>query len=718
MQRPTAASSARPTEQANGKGTSGAQRSRTGAPTDSMERLRLRVDMVEAENRMLRLKNEQDKAHLAAGQMLARDLAIVNGSSTTPQTHILGSPSGLGGSAISLAEKQLKEVRDTLERERTVAKETIESLEHEVRSLKLGSTNKGFPSGGSSSGSEETKQNTAVDTRDACVAFNSLPDPSELESKVSEMQSVLKQAKESHAKDILASEMAYSQLYRTLEDKNAMTESMEAQLSSKVEETSALSTRVETLTAELDKCTRLYQDLLQTKGEDRGCDGQDTVSALNGQIERFQLQITSANDARVELMAELENTKQALSVANEQLSRALCSLEEMQKKSLDFDSLRAFVEEYHSGMYRLARLCGEHGDGYGLDDIPAEFNQASISLEAVSQLFSSANRCVNRLSDKAYSASNQIETMVNEVQSKDTRISTLETELLDLKRQLAQSPSETLADPDDHGSASQQHSLQARIDELEGMNDELMEQCDSLIEERAMFNEHLKMLEAESNRLVDDIDQLTAQNQKLAEELRVTSMQNSTVSLDMAALDSKLRGDLQAASSDNVGSAEPTADSGAASADRNADSDDAEDLDSLRRKYDLEISVLQSRFAELELRKNNEIKKLQDDVISAENVAEDKLFKEMELSSKVSALTDQIDRLQREIQRSAGASGSTTNRKSISENDSGPINSKEKAVGSPLPTTDDSMSGGSGIKHETIKYAAEPIDDALLYCDI
>ncbi|KAJ1884607.1 hypothetical protein LPJ81_007057, partial [Coemansia sp. IMI 209127] len=54
MQRPTAASSVRPTEQANGRSTSVAQRSRTGAPADSMERLRLRVDMVEAENRMLR----------------------------------------------------------------------------------------------------------------------------------------------------------------------------------------------------------------------------------------------------------------------------------------------------------------------------------------------------------------------------------------------------------------------------------------------------------------------------------------------------------------------------------------------------------------------------------------------------------------------------------------------------------------------------------------
>ncbi|KAJ1887431.1 hypothetical protein LPJ81_006514, partial [Coemansia sp. IMI 209127] len=435
-----------------------------------------------------------------------------------------------------------------------------------------------------------------------------------------------------------------------------MAESMEAQLSSKIEETSALSSRVEIITAELDKCTRLYQDLLQTEGSDKGGDDQDTVSALNGQIERFQLQITSANDAKVELMAELDDTKKTLSVANEQLSRALCSLEEIQKKSLDSDSLRAFVEEYHSGVYRLVSLFGEHGDEHGLsvrqglDGIPAEFNQSYISLEAVSQLFSSANRCVNQLSDKAYSASNQMEAMADEVQSKDARISTLETELSDLKRQLAQSPSETLADSDDHGSASQQQYLQARIDELEGMNDELMEQCDSLIEERAMFNEHLKMLEAESNRLVDDIDQLTAQNQKLAEELRVTSMQNSTVSLDMAALDSKLRGDLQAASSDNVGSAEPAADSGPTAADINADKDDAEDLDSLRRKHYLEMSDLQSRFADLELRKNNEIKRLQDDVISAENVAEDKLFKEMELSGKVSALTDQIDRLQREIQ--------------------------------------------------------------------
>ncbi|KAJ1661596.1 hypothetical protein EV178_006523, partial [Coemansia sp. RSA 1646] len=730
MHRSAATPSGRLAEQPNGKGTGALPRSRTGAPADSADRLRLRVDMLEAENRVLRLKNEQDKAHLAAGQMLARDLAIVNGS-TPPQSHsFLGSSSVQGGSDVSLTGQQLKEVQDTLERERVAAKEAIENLENEIRSLKLGSTREDIPSRSSNSNGE-SKQNTAVvDTKDASVVFNSLPDSSELDSRISEMQSVLKQTKESHAKDILASKTAYSQLYQTLEEKISTIESMEAQLSRKTEEASTLNTRIGRITAELEKTSQLYQDLLKREeidGNDQGNDGKDAVVSLTGQIERLQLEIASNKDAKVELVAELDDTKQTLSVTKDQLSRAQSSLEDMEKKSLDYDSIHAFVTEYHSNIYSLASLLGQRTDDkhgisvkQALDGIPAEFDQEVVSLETASTIFSSVRNYLIQLSKRADSASNQLESMVDEAQSKDARISTLEMELSDMKRQPAQSPSETLADSDDHSSVSQLHYLQSRVEELEGMNDELMEQCDSLIEERAMFNEHLKMLEAESNRLVDDIDQLTVQNQKLAEELRVTSMQNSTVSLDMAALDSRLTGEPHTASSDAFGSAEPTTTNlGAASADRNSDKDDIGDIDGLRNKYEREISVFQSRLADLEQRKNGEIKKLQDEVMTMENLVEDKVFNEFELTNKISNLTDQIDRLQREIQRSSSP-GLMTNGSSAAQTNSGSIAEKGNTVEVP-PTeagTGDGNSSGSGSAHEVIKSAVESIDDESLYCDI
>ncbi|KAJ1807995.1 hypothetical protein LPJ75_004676, partial [Coemansia sp. RSA 2598] len=61
-----------------GKAPGTGPRAKASNSADPTDRLRLRIDMLEAENRVLRLKNEQDKAHLAASQMLARDLVGTN----------------------------------------------------------------------------------------------------------------------------------------------------------------------------------------------------------------------------------------------------------------------------------------------------------------------------------------------------------------------------------------------------------------------------------------------------------------------------------------------------------------------------------------------------------------------------------------------------------------------------------------------------------------
>ncbi|KAJ2548984.1 hypothetical protein EV175_004618 [Coemansia sp. RSA 1933] len=711
MPRPIAASSGSQAEQANRKGTGAALRSRTGAPADSVERLRLRVDMVEAENRMLRLKSEQDKAHLAAGQMLARDLAIVNGSTSSP-THNLGSSSGPSGSDVSLVEQQLKVARDTLERERAAAKETIVNLENEIRGLKTSSTGEGSPS------SNGTKQGAYMDISDVSVAFNSLPDSNKLESKILELQSMLDHAKESHVQDTLASENAYSQLRQTLEDKNSTIASMKAQISGKGEETSALKLRIEAITAELDSTTRLYQGML--KAEDVGSSANEgssnpaIESALSEQVDRLHTEVASAKSAK----AELVTGKQALSATGDDLSRSQGLLKDAQSMPLDYENLHGLAVEYHVYMHRLARLIGERGGEHGdsvrlaLDGMPVEFDKSKVSLEAISQLFSRAIICLNQLLDNADSATKQIEAAADEIRSKDTHISVLDMEILDLKRQLAQSPSETLADFDDHDSAPQQYQyLQSRIEELESMNEELSLHRDGLIRERAQFNEQFNMLEAESNRLVEDIDRLTAQNKKLSEDLRVTSLQNSTVSLDMASLESKLSGE------------PPAANLSAMSVEWNADTDNntTAAIDDLRRKYELEISALKSSLVEMELRKNREIKKLEDDVATAEMVAEDKVFNEYDLNRKIVELTDEVDRLQRKNQRSSSsepaANGVPTTQ---TDGDHATFNGSNIAK-SPPPASDSFQFSGvsaSSAVHEASNSVVELIDDESMYCDI
>ncbi|KAJ2501753.1 hypothetical protein GGI11_007772, partial [Coemansia sp. RSA 2049] len=657
MHRPTATLSGRLAEQSNGRVSGAAPKSRTGAPADSVDRLRLRVDMLEAENRVLRLKNEQDKAHLAAGQMLARDLAIVNGSTSPQGKGVSLSPNS---SDISMAEQHLKEAHDTLERERAVAKETIQGLESELRNLKAESLKEAIFSSTTSS-NEGAKQNVAVETKDASVAFNSLSDYTDRESRISEMRAELKQMEKKYTESVLASEEAYSQLSQRIVDRDSMIRTLEAQLSNKVEETSALNARIGDVSEELEKVTQLYRQLLG-KGDVENSSEKSTndgdVTSLNGQIERLQHELATSENAKMELIAELDDTKQMLSTARDQVDSAQSLLDDTKMRLVDRDDMNAMVATYHGSMIQIARLLGGCPDEYGelvkqtLDGIPSKFDEAAVSQEVVGQLSSKVGECLSRLIKKADTSSSQIETMAGEAQVKDARISVLETEVSDLKRQLAQSPSETLAESDDHVSSSQLQYFQSRIEELESSNYQLEEKCDTLEEERILFNEYLKTLEAESNRLVDDIDLLTAQNQKLAEDLRVASMQNSTVSLDTIALDAKLGREPLSANSTGFDSSDPAAGSDAHPADASVEKDTTADLDSLRHKHEREVSTLQSRLADLELRKNNDIKKLQDEISTWENLVEDKIFKEAEFNDTISNLKNQIDRLQREIQRS------------------------------------------------------------------
>ncbi|KAJ2595227.1 hypothetical protein EV177_008182 [Coemansia sp. RSA 1804] len=624
MHRPTATLSGRLAEQSNGRVSGAAPKSRTGAPADSVDRLRLRVDMLEAENRVLRLKNEQDKAHLAAGQMLARDLAIVNGSTSPQGKGVSLSPNS---SDISMAEQHLKEAHDTLERE----------------------------------------------YRDSVI--------------------------------------------RTLE----------AQLSNKVEETSALNARIGDVSEELEKVTQLYRQLLG-KGDVENSSEKSTndgdVTSLNGQIERLQHELATSENAKMELIAELDDTKQMLSTARDQVDSAQCILDDTKMRLVDRDDMHAMVETYHGSMLQIARLLGGCPDEYGelvkqtLDGIPSKFDEAAVSQEVVGQLSSKVGECLSRLIKKADASSSQIETMAGEAQVKDARISVLETEVSDLKRQLAQSPSETLAESDDHVSSSQLQYFQSRIEELESSNYQLEEKCDTLEEERILFNEYLKTLEAESNRLVDDIDLLTAQNQKLAEDLRVASMQNSTVSLDTIALDAKLGREPLSANSTGFDSSDPAAGSDAHPADASVEKDTTADLDSLRHKHEREVSTLQSRLADLELRKNNDIKKLQDEISTWENLVEDKIFKEAEFNDTISNLTNQIDRLQREIQRSCVPVVAASRDSNVQANDTRAASSNSLTASPHTNTNASDLRASSGDMKGATEPAVDSIDDEALFCDI
>ncbi|KAJ1931559.1 hypothetical protein EC988_009748, partial [Linderina pennispora] len=140
---------------------------------------------------------------------------------------------------------------------------------------------------------------------------------------------------------------------------------------------------------------------------------------------------------------------------------------------------------------------------------------------------------------------------------------------------------------------------------------------------------------------------------RLVEDLRAVSLQNSTVSLDMTQVDKKL--------SHQSGESNTEEDGGQQQQQQQPVDNSSEwsaQLESLRASHRAEVATLKSQLVELEKRKNAESKKLHDEISSLENLIEDKIFSEEDFTNRINELTDEVDRLQREIQRLRQGSGS------------------------------------------------------------
>ncbi|KAJ1953113.1 hypothetical protein GGI12_006084 [Dipsacomyces acuminosporus] len=215
--------------------------------------------------------------------------------------------------------------------------------------------------------------------------------------------------------------------------------------------------------------------------------------------------------------------------------------------------------------------------------------------------------------------------------------------------------------------------------------------------EQKIVNDYLEKLESESNRLVEDIEQLTAENQKLVEDLRAASLQNSTVSLDIGSVDAKLSAEISSSSqlaSESKAEGEAAASTSSAHATESTSSGNA-DVEALKLRHRSEMAALKAQLSELERSKNSEIKKLNDEIGSLEDLVEDKIFGESELNDKVSTLSDEVDRLQRELQRA------------YQNKDSGMPGSNSKPTQKDSSESYASNTGDAGIS-----------DDEAAYCSI
>ncbi|KAJ2831173.1 hypothetical protein GGI24_001658, partial [Coemansia furcata] len=497
--RPAAVMPVRPPEVV-GKASYDAQKLKTATTTDPAERLRLRIDMLEAENRVLRLKGEQDKAHLAASHMLARDLATVNGT-VSPQLRgcvdnsLRASPHSTG-TAAPMSEatdstgisRQLGEARDQLERERRENRSQIALLVAQIGELKLHS---------SSTNSRDAiaeSEGTCVD--EAISAKGNSAEVADLEAK-------LDMAAQEHAKELLVAKELQAELALELDTRVAANKALLADLDAKTGEAASLAQRLKQADAERLRANQMFKDLVEEHEQkaDDSSEKSELVSKLGCQVEKLRQELLESEEQRLNLATGLEVAQGQLSASEAKLAAALAGVAQLQERSDDYDAKCALLSLHHSRMCQLVELAQQYAAPTGgivaNDDLPAAY-----SAEAVTDLHSKLQAAVMLLAGTARA----------DIRAPDSTVYR------------------------DNGDAD----LQARIDELEDLNDRLTTERDQITLQQTLVNDYLEKLESECNRLVEDIEQLTSENQKLSEDLRMASLQNSTISLDMGALDARL----------------------------------------------------------------------------------------------------------------------------------------------------------------------------------
>ncbi|KAJ2064109.1 hypothetical protein GGH13_006206 [Coemansia sp. S155-1] len=628
--RSAAAMPVRPPDVVAGRAANDASKPKTTNTADPAERLRLRIDMLEAENRVLRLKGEQDKAHLAASHMLARDLATVNGT-VSPQLRggvegaLRASPHNSGMHAAmpdaivdpTGINRQLGEARDLLERERQESKSQIALLVAQIGELKLHSDST------ASKGADVESDGACVDDEAQSSIRKS--------AGVAELEAKLDMAAQAHEKELLAAKELQAELVQELDMRTAANKALLADLEARTGEAASLSQRLKQADAERLRANQMFKDLVEEHEQkaDDSSEKTELVSRLGSQVEKLRQEFLESEEQRLNLASGLEVAQDRLSASETKLSATLAGVAQLEERSDGYDAQCALLSLYHSHMCQAVELIQKHASRTGVV-IADDLLPATYSTEAVSELHSKLQDAVALLADTARADIQLLPDSAADRISVDT-------------------------------------DLKARIEELEETNERLAKDRDQIALQQTLVNDYLEKLESECNRLVEDIEQLTSENQKLSEDLRMASLQNSTISLDMGALDAKLMGDHV-----ENGVTQPSPASHVQ--DGHGDGDDS--ATSLQNRHAKELAAVQNQLAEIQQRKDKEIKRLQDELGSLEDLVEDKIFSESELNDKITSLTGEVERLRRDLQRVQGSSGSiataTNDRKGADSKPTGP----------------------------------------------
>ncbi|KAJ2616040.1 hypothetical protein GGF44_005921, partial [Coemansia sp. RSA 1694] len=371
--------------------------------------------------------------------------------------------------------RQLGEARDLLERERQESKSQIALLEAQIGELRLQGDGKDS------------------DADLACAVAEVAPNTEESGARIAELEAKLDMASQVHAKELLVAKEAQSELALELEARAAANKALVADLEARAGEAASLGLRLKQADAERLRASQMFKELVaehEQKADD-STEKTELVSKLGNQVEKLRREFVESEEQRLGLASNLEAAQNQLSTSEARLADTMASAAQLEERIADYDAKCALANLYHSHMCQAVALAQQHvtrASGAVADDGQPE----ACSEEAASELYSKLRAAVMLLADTALSG---------------TRV--------------RPDSSAGRDNADSHVGAGYEQELQARIEELEDINGKLVKEHEQFALQQTLVNDYLEKLESECNRLVEDIEQLTSENQKLSEDLRM-----------------------------------------------------------------------------------------------------------------------------------------------------------------------------------------------------
>ncbi|KAJ1870367.1 hypothetical protein LPJ55_004718 [Coemansia sp. RSA 990] len=326
-------------------------RSKPVLATDSADRLKMRIDMLEAENRMLRLKSEQDKAQIAASQMLAKDLAA------SPSARSAAGPA---------------DAREALERERKADKAKIDQLQAHIREL-------------------EAHASSSVSADDSALA---------------QLQTELHTAAKVHASELELAKNAHSETAGRLGASEAAVSELQSKLESKTNQVAILNDRLEQKSLELSRAIERYQEFVDEREHKQA---EELESIMEKQVEKLRRELADSESQRLALTAELEAAATAQSVA----AAKIADLNQQIKSTANHSHITELLSQCRQQLLQIAEEMSKDsevsGDLAGLADSNV-LEAVPVLLQKTQQLAAQTTDCLHQAVERVDTLTDDIKT--------------------------------------------------------------------------------------------------------------------------------------------------------------------------------------------------------------------------------------------------------------------------------------------------------------------